>query len=199
MDTRFLFLIIILLVLLQRLWELRISKANEIYLLHHGGQVRGSNNLKLVKFLQLGWFAAMILEVWWSNRPLIPLLASLALLLLMTGQLLRYGSMKALGHRWTLPLITLPGVAAVDSGVYRFLRHPNWLGVILEIAALPLVHNAWITAALFSFINALLMVDRVRQEEQTLSRDSDYERLMGGRPRFLWLPRFGVKAPVSRL
>lgn len=107
--------------------------------------------------------------------------------------------MKALSHRWTLPLITLPGVAAVDSGVYRFLRHPNWLGVILEIAALPLVHSAWITAALFSFINALLMVDRVRQEEQALSRDSDYERLMGGRPRFLWLPKFSVKAPVSRL
>lgn len=72
MDTRFVFIIIILLVLLQRLWELRISKANEIYLLHHGGQVRGSNNLKLVKFLQLGWFAAMILEVWWFNRPFTP-------------------------------------------------------------------------------------------------------------------------------
>lgn len=198
MDTRFIFLIVMLLVLLQRLRELQISKSHESYLLSHGGQMRGTNNLKLVKILQLSWFAAMILEVWWFNRPFIPALGILSLLLLTGGQLLRYGSMKALGYRWTLPLITLPGVAAVNSGVYRFLRHPNWLGVILDIAALPLVHSAFFTAALFSLINAPLMVDRVRQEEQALSIDSDYGRLLGHLPRFVGLPKLGMKAPVGR-
>jgi methyltransferase len=198
MQTQFVFIVIVLAVVLQRLWELRISKANETYLLRHGGQMRGANNLKLVKIIQLSWFAAMILEVWYLDRPFIPGLASLALLLLLLGQLLRYLSMKALGHRWTLPLITLPGVAAVNSGVYRFLRHPNWLGVILEIAALPLIHSAYITAVVFSAINAVLMVSRVQQEETALTADSDYEKLMGNRPRFIWLPRLSANASTSR-
>ncbi|HSK74829.1 MAG TPA: isoprenylcysteine carboxylmethyltransferase family protein, partial [Thermoanaerobaculia bacterium] len=87
--------------------------------------------------------------------------------------------------RWTTRIVVLPGVAPVTGGPYRFLRHPNYLAVILEILALPLVHTAWITALVFSLANALLLRVRIRAEEEGLARLSDYEAAFSGRPRLV--------------
>ena len=185
LTTKAVFIAIVAAVFLQRLSEVRISQRHVAYLLTHGGRKHGSNSLWVVKVLQVSWFVAMIAEVWWLDRPFVPALAAIGVLGAIAGQCLRYLSMQQLGVRWTLPIITLPGASAVDSGIYRYLRHPNWLGVILEIAALPLIHSAYITAILFSVANALLMVKRIQVEEQALSEDNNYAYTFANRPRFI--------------
>jgi methyltransferase len=135
--------------------------------------------------MQIAWFAAMLAEVWGLHRPLIPVLAAIALLLTLLGQYLRYLSMQALGWRWTLTTMTVVGLPVVDTGIYRYLRHPSWLGVILEILGLPLIHGAYLTAIVFSVANAFLMVKRIQAEEQALSSESNYIEVLGDRPRFI--------------
>jgi len=79
----------------------------------------------------------------------------------------------------------VPGEPPVAAGPYRHLRHPNYLAVILEVAALPLVHTAWLTAALGSLGNALVLRARIRAEEAALAQASAYFEKLGDRPRFL--------------
>jgi isoprenylcysteine carboxyl methyltransferase (ICMT) family protein YpbQ len=176
MTTKTMFVGIVAAIILQRLSELRISQRNVAYLLAQGGREHDSNYLWMVKALQISWFVAMIAEVYWLDRPFVPALAVVGLLAAIAGQCLRYLSMQALGVRWTLPIITLPGAPVVDSGIYRYLRHPNWLGVILEIVGVPLIHTAYFTAIFFTLANALLMIKRIHKEEQVLGKDNEEDR-----------------------
>jgi methyltransferase len=188
MSTKYIFIGIIFAVIFQRLFELRISKNNEAYILSKGGEIYNDNLLGAVKVLQVSWWIAAITEVWYFDRPFNFALASVCLSITLLGQLLRYLSMKALKRCWTLPIMTLPRMSVVDRGIYRYLRHPNWLGVILEIAALPLIHGAYLTAIIFSIANALLMRQRVQTEEQALAKNSNYSIIFANRPRFI--PKF---------
>jgi methyltransferase len=76
-------------------------------------------------------------------------------------------------------IITLPGEGVVNTGVFSRLRHPNYLGVALEIAALPLVHGAWLTAVVASVLNALVLRARIRVEESALIKDANYREAFG--------------------
>jgi methyltransferase len=190
MDSRIIFTVIVIAVMAQRLVELRISKRNLAQLIEQGGRVHHDNSLFFVKILQVGWFVAMLIEVWRLDRPFIHGLAAIALFATVAGQYLRYLSIQALGLRWTLPIVTLPGVSAVDTGIYHYLRHPNWLGVILEILAVPLIHSAYLSAIFFSVANAFLLARRVKAEETALKIDNNYEALFKNKSRFILTPTF---------
>ncbi len=185
MISKLIYLGIVAAVILQRVFELRLSQHNASYILAQGGQQHGDNLLSCVKVLQVSWWVAMIAEVWWLDRPFIPVLATGALMATIAGQVLRYLSMQALEWRWTLPIMTVPGMPVVASGIYRYLRHPNWLGVILEIAFLPLIHSAYLTAIVFSLANAWLMSKRIKTEEQALSENTNYTAAFANKPRFI--------------
>ena len=114
------------------------------------------------------------------------LLGWLALALFAVGQALRIAAMQTLGRRWTVKIIVPTNAEpAVSRGIYRFVRHPNYLGVVLEIAALPLVHSAYLSALLFSVANGILLLFRIAAEERALRGDSDYGERFRDRPRFL--------------
>jgi len=83
---------------------------------------------------------------------------------------LRYWVIATLGERWTTRVLVLPGAPLVASGPYRFLRHPNYLAVVLEVVALPLVHTAWITAVVCGAANLLVLALRIRVEDAALGR-----------------------------
>jgi methyltransferase len=189
MLTKYFFIGIIVAVILQRLLEVHLSDRHATEILQRGGKEHGDNLLGAVKVLQVSWWVAMIAEVWYFHRPFIPALASVALAATITGQVLRYLSMQALTWRWTLPIMTVPNLPVVKSGVYRYLRHPNWLGVILEIAFLPLIHSAYLTAFAFSLGNAWLMSQRIPAEEQALSENTNYAAVFANKPRFLSLTK----------
>lgn len=169
---------------LQRLWELRLSGRNTAALLAAGGREHAAAHYRTMKALHGGWFLAIVAEVLVLRRRFRPRLAAVAGLLFLLGQSLRYAAIRTLGERWTTRVITLPGEAPVRDGVYRFLRHPNYLGVILEVATVPLIHSAYLTSLLFSMANALLLRTRIQAEEAALIRDNAYGMAMMERARF---------------
>jgi methyltransferase len=154
----------------QRLFELRLSRRNERQIRQRGGREHAPGTYRWIVALHAAWFAAMLLEVFAGRRTFRPRLAALALSLFAAGQTLRLAAIRTLGWRWSTRVMTVPGPegAPVRYGIYRYLRHPNYLGVELEIVAAPLVHSAYLTSAVFGVANALLLRDRIRREEQAL-------------------------------
>lgn len=187
-----LFIALVVLVAGQRLWELGRSRRNEARLKAMGGREHARGQMPWMRALHAAWLVAMPLEVVIFHRPFDAPIAAIAFAVFVCGQALRLAAMSALGDRWNVRIITLPHAPVVDGGIFRFLRHPNYLGVILEIAALPMIHGAWMTAVLFSLANGALLVVRIRAEECALRHDNDYERDLGDRPR--WVPRIRGRA-----
>jgi methyltransferase len=85
------------------------------------------------------------------------------------GQALRWWCIRTLGPHWNTRVIVVPGTTPVRRGPYRLLRHPNYLAVVIEGAALPLVHTAWITALAFTMLNAGMLTVRIRLENRALA------------------------------
>lgn len=155
---------------LQRLFELRLSRHNERQMRQRGGREHVPETYHWIVTLHAAWFAAMLLEVFAGRRRFHPRLAALAFSLFAVGQALRLTAIRTLGWRWSTRVMTVPGPggAPVQRGIYRYMRHPDYLGVQLEIIAAPLLHSAYLTSAVFGVANALLLRDRIRREEQAL-------------------------------
>lgn len=184
LTMRLLFLLIVLGLAVQRLLEVRLSRTHEAALRAKGGQEHAPGHFAVMRALHVLWFVAMVTEVYLWDRPFVPWLAVVALLLLLSGQALRYAAIRTLGERWTVRIYTLPGTPPITEGIFRYVRHPNYLGVILEIAAVPLLHTAYLTSIFFSIANALLLRVRIREEERALTMENEYETAFANRPRF---------------
>ena len=178
--SQILFIVMLLVLAIQRLLELRVSNRHAATLLRNGGREHAPAQYQVMKLLHSSWFVAMVLEIVGRRRSFRPWLAAPAGLLFLTGQALRYAAIRTLGERWTARVVTLPGAPPVTNGIYRYLRHPNYLGVALEIAAVPFLHSAYWTALLFSLANLLLLRDRVHVEERALAVDNGYARYITG-------------------
>jgi methyltransferase len=185
MMTRRIFWLLVIALGLQRLAELRLSSRNERRILQLGGREHAPGQFKVMRVLHTGWFLSMLAEVSGLQRPFNPLLARVAGLAFTAGQALRYAAIYTLGDRWTVRVMTLPEATPVSKGIYRFIRHPNYLGVILEMGAVPLLHSAYLTAISFSIANALLLLWRIRTEEAALKEQNRYDQVFADRPRFL--------------
>jgi methyltransferase len=90
------------------------------------------------------------------------------LALVVLSQALRWWCVRTLGHRWNTLVIVVPQAPLIRRGPYRWLHHPNYVAVVVEGIALPLVHTAWLTAACFTLANALLLTVRIRVENAAL-------------------------------
>jgi methyltransferase len=163
---------------LQRLFELRLSRRNERRMRQHGGREHAPETYGWILTLHAAWFAAMLLEVFAGRREFRPRLAVLAFGVFAIGQALRLAAIRTLGWRWSTRVMTVPGPdgVPVQHGIYRYIRHPNYLGVELEILSVPLVHGAYLTAAAFGLANLLLLRDRIRREEQALDASGSEDR-----------------------
>ena len=122
-------------------------------------------------------------EVLVFDRPFPGALGWAALALALAAQGLRYWAITTLGPRWNTRVIVVPGLPPVTGGPYRVMRHPNYVAVITEMAVIPLVHGAWMTAAVFSLGNALLLFVRIRAEEAALGEG--WADAFADRPRFV--------------
>lgn len=119
--------------------------------------------------LRCGWIVAMLAEVHLLNRTFDPRIGFVAAALALIALGLRFLSMVRLGSRWTLPTIVKPGEAPETGGIYAWCRHPNWLGVIIEIPTIPMIHGAFATALVFGALEAILLSGRREVEEAALS------------------------------
>jgi methyltransferase len=184
-DTRLLYTGLVVLVAAARLVELRIARRNLERLLARGGIEVAPGHYPWMVLLHTTFLVACPLEVWLLDRPFLPALAAVMLPMLLLAAALRAWVIVTLEGRWTTRIVCLPGVPPVVGGPYRFLRHPNYLAVIAEVAALPLVHTAWLTALVLSLLNAWLLRVRIRAEEEGLARHSGYQEAFADRPRLV--------------
>lgn len=163
------FLGLVVVVGLARLVELRVAARNLRWARERGGVERGGGHYPVMVALHLALLIGAPVEVWLADRPLLPALAVSMLLLLVAAHALRWWCITSLGPQWNTRVVVVPGLTLVDRGPYRYLRHPNYVAVVLEGLALPLVHGAWLTAALFTVADLALLTWRVRVEEQALA------------------------------
>lgn len=186
--SRFLYLLLVLAVVAERIFELRLARRNAEAMKARGGREVGRGHYPWMVLLHSGLLLACPLEVFLLSRPFVPALGGSMLVLLSATMGLRYWAIRSLGDRWTTRIVIVPDEAAVRRGPYLFLRHPNYLAVVLEIAALPLVHTAYLTAAIGTVLNAGLLTVRIGTEERALEDTSDYRQVFGAVPRLLRLP-----------
>ena len=154
---------------LERLVELVISRRNAAWSLARGGVEVGQGHFPAMVVLHTSLLVGCVAEVWLAERGFVPSLGWPMLALALGCQALRWWCIATLGRRWNTRVIVVPGLAPITGGPYRFLRHPNYLAVVLEGIALPLVHSAWITALAFTALNAWLLSVRIRTENAALA------------------------------
>jgi len=159
---------LVALVVCQRLAELRLSRGNAGKAFARGGVEYGRGHFPAMAVLHAAFLCSCVLEVALLRRPFPGTLGWIALGGFLLAQGLRYWAIASLGDRWNVRVIVVPGEAPVMRGPYRFLRHPNYLAVAVEMVALPLVHGAFLTAIVFSTLNAALLRLRIRTEELAL-------------------------------
>ncbi len=151
------------LVTAERVAELPIAARNTRALLAGGGIEHEAGHYPAIIALHALWLGGLWLLAWDSPLNLVWLAVFLGL------QALRVWTLLSLGRRWTTRIITVPGETLVRRGPYRFLKHPNYVVVIGEIAVLPLVFGLWWFAAVFSLANALALYVRIRAEDRALA------------------------------
>ncbi|MFF3177665.1 isoprenylcysteine carboxyl methyltransferase family protein [Streptomyces sp. NPDC057900] len=153
----------------ERLAELVVALRNTRWALARGGVETGRAHYPAMVALHTALLLGCLVEVRLAERPFVPLLGWTMVAVVAAAQGLRWWCIRTLGHRWNTRVIVVPGLPLVTGGPYRLLRHPNYAAVAAEGLALPLVHGAWLTAALFTVLNAALMAVRVRCEEAALT------------------------------
>ena len=156
--------IILALVTAQRAAELLLSHHNTTRLMARGAVEVAGQHYPLMVAVHASWLAAL----WAFGRDMPPNWILLAAYLLLQG--LRVWVMTTLGARWTTRIIVLPGAPLVARGPYRYLNHPNYAVVVCEIALLPLVLHLTVIATLFTILNGIVLLIRIRAENQGLAK-----------------------------
>jgi methyltransferase len=163
------YIVLVVAVGCERLVELVVSRRNLQWSLRHGGRETGRRHYPPMVALHTGLLLGCLLEVALAHRPFVPALGWPMLALVLCAQALRWWCIATLGPRWNTRIVVIDGLAPVSSGPYRRLAHPNYVAVVVEGIALPLVHTAWITAVGFTVLNAVVLRVRIRAENAALA------------------------------
>ncbi len=167
MNTTLLVLAVAL-VALQRLLELVLSRRNERILRTRRAVERGQGHYPLIVAMHVLWLLSTFVEGT-LRGPEFPAFWPVPLALFLLVQPLRYWAIFSLGENWNTKILVVPGAQLVRRGPYRYIRHPNYVVVVVEILTFPLIFGAWITALVFSILNAVLLSIRVREENRALA------------------------------
>ncbi|WP_431045216.1 isoprenylcysteine carboxyl methyltransferase family protein [Streptomyces sp. P1-3] len=152
----------------ERFAELAVATRHTRWARAHGGVEHGPGHYPAMVAVHTGLLVGMLAEVRLAHRPFLPYAGCTALALAAGAQALRWWCVGTLGKRWNTRVIVVPDLPLIATGPYRFLRHPNYLAVVVEGAALPMVHTAWLTAIAFTAANAAVLAVRLRVENTAL-------------------------------
>jgi len=166
-GTAFLVLAVAL-VTAQRLLELTLARRNERKARAKGAVERGREHYPFMIALHSLWLASTLVEGA-LRGPELPPYWPVPLALFLLAQLLRYWAVFSLGESWNTKILVVPGAKPIKRGPYRYLNHPNYVVVVVEILAFPLVFGAWITALVFTVLDAVLLFVRIREENHGLA------------------------------
>lgn len=182
-TSRALYLAFLGLLACERGLELVISRKNARAAFAHGAYEVGRAHYRVMVVLHTSFFFACAFEVLRFDRPFPGLLGFIALGLVLFAQALRYAAVSALGERWNVRILVWPEAPPITLGPYKFVRHPNYVAVVVEIACVPIVHGAFATAVVFSVCNAALLAVRIDEEERALG--AAYADAFRDRPRLI--------------
>lgn len=160
--------LLILAVGLERLAELVVSKRHAKWALANGGKEFGRGHYPVMVLIHTLLLVGCVVEVAVWHRPFVPWLGWPMFAVVLLSQGLRWWCVASLGKRWNTLVIVVPSEPLVTKGPYKWLRHPNYVAVVAEGLALPLVHSAWVTAIGFAIANALVLRVRIRVENTAL-------------------------------
>ena len=164
------YVVLVAVVGVERLAELVVAQRNLAWSRERGGVEFGSAHYPVMVVLHTGLLVGCLAEVFWLHRPFIPALGWPMLAVVIAAQGLRWWCISTLGRQWNTRVVVIPGAERVSGGPYRLMSHPNYVAVVAEGIALPLVHSAWITAAVFTVLNAVLLYTRINVENSALAR-----------------------------
>jgi methyltransferase len=165
-----LYLLLLLVVAVERAVEVTLSSRNRRWSLARGGVEYGRAHYPWMVAVHALLLISCAVEVAVLGRPFIPAFGLSMLAVVFATMILRYWAIATLGRRWNTRVIVISGLPLVAGGPYRFLRHPNYVAVMVEVAALPLVHCAWWTALLFSLADAVVLGRRIAVENAALQQ-----------------------------
>ena len=156
-------------VAVERLAEVYVAERNRAVSREHGGVEFGAGHYPAMVALHFGLLAGCLIEPAALHRNFLPALGWPMFAVVLAAQALRWWCITTLDYQWNTRVIVIPGADRVTGGPYRLLPHPNYVAVIAEGVALPLVHTAWVTALVFSVLNAWLLSTRVKVENAALA------------------------------
>lgn len=163
-----LYVLLIAAVATERIAELVVSQRNLAWSRGHGGVEFGARHYPAMVVLHTALLAGCLLEAF--HRPFLPALGWPMLAVVLGAQVLRWWCITTLGHQWNTRVVVIPDAARVTGGPYRFFSHPNYVAVVVEGIALPLVHTAWMTAVVFTVLNGFVLRTRIGVENAALAR-----------------------------
>ena len=179
------YIVLLALVGAGRLIELKISRRHQRALAAQGVRKIAEPHFRWMVLLHGGVLAGAAVEVLLLHRPWIPALAATMGVLFIFANALRWWVVHSLAGHWNVEVMPSASIGVVTSGPYRWVRHPNYVAVVVELFSLPMIHTAWITALVATVANAEILRRRLRVEETALASDANYRALMGAKPRFL--------------
>ncbi|MDX1891764.1 isoprenylcysteine carboxyl methyltransferase family protein [Mycolicibacterium sp. 050158] len=154
---------------LERVAELIVSKRNLAWSRRRGGTEFGAAHYPVMVVLHVALLVGCVVEPILLDRPFLPALGWPMLAVVVAAQALRWWCITTLGAQWNTRVVVIPGAPRVTGGPYRWIPHPNYVAVVVEGFALPLVHTAWVTALVFTALNAWLLRTRLRVENTALA------------------------------
>jgi len=176
---------LLLVVALLRLYELLISRRHQREMLAHGAQKVADPRFRWMVFLHTSVLVGAALEVVFLHRPFFPVFAAVCFAIFVAANVVRWWVIRTLGEHWNVQVMNSTGMGVITDGPFRYVRHPNYAAVFVEMLILPLIHCAWITAVLGSAAHVAVLSQRLATEERVLFSDARYREAMAGKPRFV--------------
>lgn len=180
-----LFLVLLTLISVTRLIEMSISRRHRRELVERGAAPAADPGFPGMVLLHMAILAGSLLEAVIFSRSAPLWLSLLAALGVLSASALRIWAIRSLGQHWNVRVIDSTSLGVVQGGPYKYIRHPNYVAVFAELAFLPIVQGAWLTALIGAGLHILVLYRRINHEEKVLMESADYQRTMAGKPRFI--------------
>jgi methyltransferase len=167
----FIYNLVLVLIILTRLFELRLSNKNEVYLRSIGGTTHDSKLFFFMRIFHTLWFVSLFTEAYYFGFfPSLQKILGLSLLIIL-AQAIRLWTMRTLKEYWTASVTTIPYQPYIKSGPYKYLRHPVYMAVVVEFFAVPALFNCYRTLIVGSIINMIILGQRMAIENGLFSKD----------------------------
>ena len=175
--------------LLSRVIELIISSINQRKIVKEGALYPREDNYNTIKVIHIFWFVSQVFEFYFLRIRVPLMLIVLVSIVLILTHIVRLSTILSLGKLWTTKICTSVKGNVVKSGLYSYVKHPNYAIVFIELFLLPIMGGAFFTAVLFTLINFVVLMKRVKLEEKFLSENSDYKKYAEGKNMFFPDPK----------